>query len=248
MGQWVSSGGEPGSKYLVHAHKFMLPSCGDSRMDMTLPDRPKILLISDTHFTQKDGDGYWSNVEQEQIWAELEKVIAAETPQFLFILGDIFHGVDDKTFDSAWGQTVIQRFGKLGLPTTIIGGNHDRKWMKSYGEMYEHNSPGVKIYDRLLIRLIVPSSRNVAWLTHDGGSCMWLQESDLDPFLLGLRGINHIPDPDILITGHIHGHIGRLMAEHRVACIGACKGAPFPYAIIEQEGESLTAKFKTGSA
>ena len=184
----------------------------------TLPYAPpdgiktKALLISDCHLGAK------LKIEEAiKLFSEtLNKLIANEEPNVIFVLGDL---VDGTQTEIAF-QQALQSLTSIPLPIYVIGGNHDRKYIPLVDWPKEKN---VILSDALAIKMVVKTEgkpdTNV-YLAHDLLNNYRVRDQHAFYFVDWIKqGCKATIKPeDWLITGHTH--TGFISNANKISCIG----------------------------
>jgi predicted phosphodiesterase len=182
-----------------------------------LPRTPasRILLLSDTHLGATIPPG----VAIPQFLSELAALVAKEQITSVIHLGDLIHGTLFRGA-AALGD-VLSRFASLGVPVTVIGGNHDRLFCAEFAGAV---APPVRVVQELALCLEVPAAGAAAaqriFIAHDLGNNYRVRHQLTFAFLHLLKSSypEVIKDADWLVTGHCH--MTFLSAASRVACLG----------------------------
>jgi hypothetical protein len=163
--------------------------------------------------------------------------VAAERPEQVFLLGDVFHGtrnITDKWVDETFAKLVAAASGASVSTIFALGGNHDRAVFDARGNAWQQaHGTKLRVFNRkgapLLVALPAAKGSKQAILTHDGGNNLWLTGSQVVPFLLGIKEANGIAPDVLLVAGHTHKVVdlscaAGTMGQSRVASLGCFTG------------------------
>ncbi|MES2692339.1 MAG: metallophosphoesterase [Verrucomicrobiota bacterium] len=96
----------------------------DSRLALWLPDE-RLLVVADLHWGYAASHRSRGNLlplwGDDEIEARLRALIADYTPAALLWLGDIVHAAEGSARAERWLR-------ESPVPTTLLAGNHDRRW------------------------------------------------------------------------------------------------------------------------
>jgi len=207
-------------------------------MDMSVAHR--ILLISDCHI----GARLPLEDAQNLFLQKISDIISKESITDLFVLGDM---VDSSVKNGTPVLiSLLSRMIRLEIPITIIGGNHDRDFLKSIADKPEKRLKIVK-NPSMLISIPQPQFSHPlrVYLTHELGNNYRVRDVFAFSFYEWIKTSCNIPECDWLIGGH--AHTGMISHSKRFACIGQfspeIKNIGYSILEIANEKLNLTTKF-----
>ena len=196
------------------------------------------LVISDFHFNQKN-NFYMSSPGRGKKRIDGVKSKKMKT---MSALGD---NVEQNQVPEAQQcfVKVVKLFQDIGLPTFIIGGNHDRQFVSSMKAGLPIPKKSVEIVSESCMVLNHPNPEPgkypSVFFGHDLLNNFYSSVSETAPFLKALkRRVSIIPPEAFLLVGHVHST--KRIPEENVACVGSFSSeaagfSRYEYAIITSD-------------
>jgi predicted phosphodiesterase len=194
-------------------------------------DHPmRILLVSDSHI----GAELPVRDSIPQYLKELTSLIELERITHLIHLGDVIQGDFDQYEGADYVSQVVTEMNKLSVPSWVIGGNHDRDYVRTAAW---RNVSQVTRIDELAIFLDISEARPPTriFLSHDMGNNYRVRDPLAFSFISWIKDAfkTVIGPNDWYLTGHCHTTFCSLPSK--LGCIGqfAPEIGAYAYTVLE---------------